>query len=297
MPHSRTRQAIATRRRYTQERCTAASAGATRAGGHGLDDCTARQVELRALLALYLFNTEVVLFGDWPNRVVIRPQRVSTITYYDSIVSPRRDHLVLISHAPDNLVGYLGRAGRCHVPGLRSGSTAPTRRGYRCYDFAHVPTGALLTVTSDPLGPDRVRAGVARREADRIAGCDAVLSDDEQQEASKLPAMTADAKRLLAALTVRTNLVDPARRWYLGAWFNQDRRRLIGQDDHWDLEWFGGYPCADDLVACLTDPVIGIAAATARSLGPSGYQLSLGDARLTIRAWTTHCIHHANNAV
>ena len=275
------------RHRYTQEKPRAISAGISHADGHGLDDCTARQRDLRAVLALYLFNTEPVVFGRWPRQTRIRPERMSTITCYDSVVSPRHDQLVLVSHAPDNVIQYFGRDGHSPIPGLRPGATERTARGCRCYDYVHMPSGALLTVTSDKLGPDQNRVALARSRADAIAAGDAELTPAEQDDAKALPRMTADAKRLLAGLAVRTNLANPDDTWYLGAWFDQERRRLIGEGDHWDLEWFGGYPSAHDLVECLTDRMIGIARVSARFLGPPGYQLTLGTAHLTIRAWAT----------
>jgi hypothetical protein len=275
------------RHRYTQEKPKAISAEITHADGHGLDDCTARQRDLRAMLALYVFNSEPVVIGRWPRETRIRPEHMSTITCYDSVVSPRHDHLVLVSHAPDNVIQYLEKNGHSPIPGLRPGAVEPTARGYRCYDFVHMPTGALLTVTSDKLGPDQDRVALARSHADAIAGADAELTPAERDVLKALPTMTAGAKRLLAGLAVRTNLANPDGTWYLGAWFDQDRRRLIGEGDHWDLEWFGGYPSAHDLVACLTDRMIGIAGISARFLGPPGYQLRLGTAHLTVRAWAT----------
>lgn len=290
MPHSKTRRAIALRRKYTQEKTKSAAAGVARAGGLGLDECTARQQDLRATLALLLFNTETVMIGRWPKpQMVIRPEHVSTITCYDSVVSPRRDHLVLVSHAPDNVADYFAKEGRGSVAGFRRGAMAPTERGYRCYDLVYVPTGALLTVTSDKHGPDPARVAVGQARAAALSAGGTELTHEERCDVAALPGMSPDAKRLLAGLAVRANLVDPYGRWYLGAWFGQDKRRLIGSDDHWDMEWFGGYPSADDLVACLTDPKIGIRGGSARSIGPSHHQLSLGDARLTIRAWTTRC--------
>ncbi|MFI1280210.1 hypothetical protein ACH4U5_05505 [Streptomyces sp. NPDC020858] len=109
---------------------------------------------------------------------------------------------------------------------------------------------------------------------------------------SLVPAMTGDARRLLAGLVTRYTLEDPAGQWAT-SWdgdpldrpgdLREERlpfregvqRRLWGTGDHWELQWTG-YPYPEDLATALTDPTVGVSGTRLGRLRHGRYEASLG---------------------
>ncbi|MEV6242653.1 hypothetical protein [Lentzea sp. NPDC051838] len=229
--------------------------------GLGLDSCSASQRELRALLALHVFNAGTL--GAPPAR-----RCLDALTCYDLIMSPRHDELVIFATAPDNVAGRLvGSSPSSGLPGLR----IECRPAGDIFRLVHLPTGARLTISrrDEPPSCDAAEHEHGWDTRGWLTVKDP-LGQQEITDLAALPPRSPEMAELLGAILVRVATRDPAQRWAIGTWFHdplgrdreQERsgsglRRLWGANDHWELEW-GGYPSADDLVLSLTDPEIGL---------------------------------------
>jgi len=288
MPHSTRRKAAATRAGTSGERLRAAAAGISRGNRLGFDECTPAQTELRAMLALHLFNC---------GKQSALPGRSSAhfLTWYTIIMSPRYDDLVLISSAPENVCGYLvqedGDQEFNEIPGLRLES-----RGAHIFSLKlrHMATGATMTVTDNRNG----RHGKATDPGQhwrQFATLDTPLTDTEKRFLAGLPQPYPDARHLLAALVARFSATDQRRRWALAQWYSDPlrrpdapkhpwadeiSRRLAGDGDNWDLRW-DSHPRPEDIVGALTDPVTGLAGARASKAG-GDYVIAYRSARLAV---------------
>ncbi|MGY5118339.1 hypothetical protein ACWC2H_21145 [Streptomyces sp. 900105755] len=287
MPSTLRRQSAHLRASYTRETPRLAAPGIARRGHHtpspgsglGLDACTAQQRRLRALLALGMFNHGPTSL--WPRHVSL-----ADITRYTLVLSPRYDDLVITTRAPYNVTCWLvGRDlhPQIGLPGLRVESSH--NEGWR---LRHLPTGAAITVTDHYDG----RLQGPPDEGSNYAGLwtnDTPVTDEEHATISALPHLDTATETLLAALTVRLCTQAPDGSWDIGMWFNDptdrpDRghahhRRLHAEDGqctlHWDSE-----PHPEDLLAALTDPVIGLAGTTSH-LTRDGWLVHYGRACLT----------------
>lgn len=267
MPSSLRRRAAQIRRRYTGEKDTAARAGVGRDGSHGLDECSPAQAQLRSLIALGFLNSTHSDLG-WS---------LSVLSAYTTTVSPRYDRLVLVADAPTNVAEHLvpNDRGNPGLPGLRHDLYLFNERAEDDYNITHVlrhlPTGGRIVVTDHPAG----KVTGEPRETVRtrlMLPVDVQLRPAEEALLRAAPPMSASTRTLLAAVFCRRSTRDPAGGWALGSWFydplnRTDRgaasgdRRLTGTGDTWELRWTG-YPYLVDVIACLTDPAIGLAGLT-----------------------------------
>lgn len=206
MPHSGLRSTAAERASYTREVATAAAHGVTRDLAFGLDACPPRQQQLRAVLALAIFNCG--RRSAWPRQTPLHE-----LSIYTFAISPRRDELVIITEAPHNIVGRLvprDRLPEWGLPGLRV-----KRESGNGAELVHLPTGARMTVTRD-------RAGRLDNDATpptRLWRDDHPLTKEECTVLKSLPAMSAQAQTLLGALTTRMSTKDPSGSWDIAMWF------------------------------------------------------------------------------
>lgn len=276
--HSPRRSAAAIRRAFTGEHKQAAAEAVPRSRSHlGLDSHDQGQQQLRALLALGVFNTG--LLQRWPGM-----WGMGSLIHYDLILSPRHDDLVLITPTPSNVLQYLVPRGRpMGLPGLRLQEARAD-----AFVLRHLVTGARMTVTDRPPVP---AVDGDFDEGRRVWGMQDGLSGYEQEALANVPPMTDGALALLSGLMSRIGLCDPDRRWGLGNWFadpldrphawNSVGRRLWGHGDRWELTW-GSFPFREDVAMALTDAQAGIAGAQAVQ-GRQGWDVRLGGAVLALR--------------
>jgi hypothetical protein len=275
---------------YTGETVHSAARGVT-ATSHGLDDCSPAQRDLRAMLALYLFNAGSI--GAPPAW-----RHLHILTAYDLTISPRFDDLVIFTHAPDNVTCYLvSRAGRLAMPGMR----LDARPNGGTFRLLHLPTGGRITITSRTETtldrPDNGSTVDGWSTRDWMTPA-VPLSTGERTELAAIPDRSPDMARLLAAIMVRISTADPQRRWALGTWnwdpLRRDQntvhrgdaiRRLWGAADDWGMRW-DPYPYHADVIASLTDSVIGLDGVRVVDEAPN-YWIESGTARLEIGSWST----------
>ncbi|MFF0481804.1 hypothetical protein [Streptomyces sp. NPDC004435] len=250
----------------------------------GLDDCRPEQRAFRVLFALGYFNNDPHAYegpAGW---------HVSVLSAYTVTLSPRRDRLVIIADVPDNVTRRLlrGPAGGSGLPGLRF----VEHRGSSSYVLRHLPTGAELVVTGNASGKPEGR--VSEPHFDTLSTA-VPVTEVEAEQLRRVPEATEDAQRLLAGVLTRITARDPHRCWAIGNWFydpltrpgwldmdHRQHRTLRGRGDHWVLSW-GAIPYASDLVASVTDPVIGIAGA-GRERDGGDTVITLGTASLRLRS-------------
>ncbi|MEV4600797.1 hypothetical protein AB0K15_25800 [Amycolatopsis sp. NPDC049253] len=295
MPESLRRKLRDIRRSYTGEDKASAAAGVGR-GGLGLDLCSPQQRRFRALLALFLFNANV------PDTPFDDQHSANAFLAYTMTVSPRFDTLVcLVPGAVENAVGrLLASPGpdslQYGVPGLRVEAAVD----FRTYHLVHLPTGAKMVVASRPDFPllsDIQNAGphLDTWSANTFVGADIPLADVEREALSRLPAMPAGIERILAALVTRLDARDPARKWAVGNWWYDPLGRpfppgyrhngkisLWGQRPKWALRW-NGWPRPEDIVGCLTAPIVGVDRLTARQLSPAEFVIELDGCSLSLK--------------
>ncbi|MFE9132162.1 hypothetical protein ACFYOF_43285 [Streptomyces sp. NPDC007148] len=287
MPASPRRHAARLRAAYTRETPSLAAPGISRCdrgvaslrSSLGLDACTAPQRRLRALLALGMFNHGPTSL--WPRRISL-----ADVTRYSLVVSARHDDLVITARAPYNVTCWLvGRDNHPHVglPGLRVEDSYDD--GWR---LRHLPTGATMTVTGHRHGHLQ-----GPHDPGSNSYClwttDVPVNDEEHARLNVLPDLTDDTETLLAALTVRLCAHAPDGSWDVGLWYydltdrpkrgHAHHRRLLVDGDQCTLHWDSD-PHPEDLVAALTDPVIGLPGAVARPTF-DGWLLQYGRACLT----------------
>ncbi|MFF5407854.1 hypothetical protein ACFY8K_33930 [Streptomyces misionensis] len=280
MAHSPRRSVAAIRRAFTGEHKQAAAEAVPRSSGHlGLDSRDPGQQQLRALLALGVFNTGRL--QRWPGM-----WGMGSLIHYDLVLSPRHDDLVLITPTPSNVLPYLvPRRGRSMgLPGLRLQEAKAD-----AFVLRHLVTGARVTVTDRPPVP---AFDADFEEGRRVWGMQDGLTGHEQEALADVPPMTDDALALLSGLMSRIGLCDPNRRWALGNWFadpldrphawNSVGRCLWGHGDRWELTW-GSFPFHEDVAMALTDAQAGIAGAQAVQ-ARRGWDVRLGGAVLALRA-------------
>ncbi|MEV7617016.1 hypothetical protein [Streptomyces sp. NPDC089799] len=277
MPHTQHRALARERAFFTGETPATAAAETTRSGSLGIDDCSPAQRRLRALLALAVFNTGPLSAGLWTTSL-------ADLSAYTVVMSPRRDKLVLISNAPDNIATRLlprdDKQTLC-LPGMRL-----LRLAEHGAAMLHLPTGAVVLATSR-------RDGTLDDLADERHShwtTDHPMTDRESILLASLPHLTADTETLLAAVFVRMWMRSAD--WDLAGWFcpaasrNDDERalrhyrRLDGAGDHWSLTWTS-WPHPDDLVAALTHPAAGLASVTVVR-HPGYYEAHYGTASLRL---------------
>jgi hypothetical protein len=206
MPGTGRKALAAIRAEYTREVPAQAEFGIARGGALGLDECTEEQQRLRALIALGVLNYGLTQAppGRWG--------MLYRLPGYSIVFSPLWNRFVLIfpgEREPDKMVNYLvpGPDGSFGLPGLR---ICARRRNGRTIVCRHLPTGALLEITSL-----KVREPLSARESlppDQLRD----LTGHERQALAELPPMTRDARRLLAALAVRLTTCDAHGRWAVG---------------------------------------------------------------------------------
>ncbi|HEY3690471.1 MAG TPA: hypothetical protein VGL46_09225 [Pseudonocardiaceae bacterium] len=259
-PEARQRDREAIRAAYTGEPTWAAQRGLA-PSDLGLDSCAVAQRELRALLALHVFNAG--LRGAPPAW-----RSVHTITAYDVTLSPRHDDLVIYTNAPDNLTGwFLGASDDSGLPGLR----LECRPAGGVFRLAHLPTGARMTITSgeEPPPCDSTDHEHGWPTRNWCTG-DTPPRRDELTSLASLPPRSQDMTTLLAAMFTRLATRDPRGRWDIGSWWSdplgrvpvldkagETTRTLWGAHDHWTLGWWD-HPREEDLMLSLTDPEVGL---------------------------------------
>ncbi|MFF1901922.1 hypothetical protein [Kitasatospora sp. NPDC058218] len=280
MSHSTARVRGIQRSAFTGEHPITARTGLGR-GSIGLDECSPAQAHLRALLAFGWFNQGILAapgFDWW----------LGSTLNYGTVISPRYDHLVLIVSAAPNVADQLAASPSWSgIPGLRLERTV----GWKTVLLRHLPTGASLEITelSQPKAP-RQTGDVLRLQ--RLRSVEQPVTREEQDKLDTLPQMTVAARRLLAAVAIRSTLRDPEGSWHVHWCHNtlkrprgrNDRaeRRLWGSGNLWCLEWMS-YPYPSDLIAAMSHPVAGLAGIDIQQDGSSwvltyeGAQLRLYD--------------------
>lgn len=274
---------------YTAETLPAAMAGVASGGNLGLDSCNPAQAELRALLALHLFNVGAA--SVFPGHSF-----VFALSWYRITVSPRYNDLVLITDEPDTVIGYMVRQIQDvyfgELPGLRVESYDESPSGFR---LRHLPTGATITVTADENGHlARATRCPADYRSGRFANVHVPMSTSENDVLNRLAQPTTpDVRTLLAALVARFSAVDAQGRWAIGLWCRDplrrpdppeppDRisRRLWGHGEEWEMRW-NYHPRIEDISGALTDPVAGLRGAHVVRCG-GDQVISYGSARLIV---------------
>ncbi|MDT8916082.1 hypothetical protein [Amycolatopsis sp. PS_44_ISF1] len=270
MPSSSRRNLRDIRRSYTGEDKASAEAGVSR-DGLGLDRCSPQQRRFRALLAIYLFNANV------PDTPFDTQHSATAFLSYTMTVSPWFNTFVcVVPGAAENAVGRLLASSarddlRYGVPGLRVAAGID----FGTYHLAHLPTGAKMVVTRrtdfPPLS-ELQRLGPYRKtwSSEHYVGAEVPMAEVEHEALSRVPSMPSGMERILAALVARLDVRDPSDKWALGLWWydpllrpsthdHQRRHRfaLWGQGPKWELRW-NGWPQPEDVIACLTAPVIGV---------------------------------------
>ncbi|WP_329072777.1 hypothetical protein [Amycolatopsis sp. NBC_01480] len=292
MPSSSRRKLRDIRRSYTGEDKVSAEAGVGR-GDLGLDRCSPQQRRFRAVLAVYLFNANV------PDTPFDTQHSATAFLSYTMTVSPWFDTFAcVVPGAVENVVGRLlaspGNGDLQYgVPGLRVVAAVD----FGTYHLVHLPTGAKMVIARRPDFPplsEVQRHGPYGEtwSARHYVGAEIPLAAVEHEALSRLPSMPSGIERILAALVTRLDAHDPSDKWAIGMWWydpllrpnNQSYRRshrfvLWGQGPKWELRW-NGWPLPEDVIACLTAPIIGVPglAATLRFPPNSGQvfkQLSL----------------------
>lgn len=277
----------AARARYLGEEAVSAryAVGSNRSAV--IDECSTAQQSVRALLALLALNymvLETYRFNHTPAAPIIS---------YSFHVSPRREALVIVSRAPDNIGRRLLDA---HM-GFRFAGDAMNADGSRTYCLDHVSFKTSVFSTSD--AGTLQGAQIAERSENEPPfhehGLGLAPSREESEAAAYIDRLDADARVLLAALFVRLAASD-RRTWAVGEfwwdplsrpyWRNRrdargERRSLRNDGKDWTLRW-DGPPFPRDVVAALTDPVCGLRGATAHSQGRE-YEIVFGSARLLLR--------------
>ncbi|GDY52234.1 hypothetical protein SVIO_028570 [Streptomyces violaceusniger] len=197
MSNSMKKRTAHARKAYSGEVYEAALAGIPNDRTHGLDSCTPGQRKMNALLALGLFNRGEQ--GAPPAKWML-----STLTWYTITVSPRWNHLVFITDAPDNVTRYLVPHGDStpRLPGMRLRAI----HDYRTYALEHVPTGARLVVSSRSDGKTH-----GERESSHFdfRTLDDPLDPVEERQLADVPPMGDAAQTLLAGMAVRMSMTDP----------------------------------------------------------------------------------------
>ncbi|MFC9735269.1 hypothetical protein ACFWGM_36865 [Streptomyces roseolus] len=267
---------------YTGETLTSAKSGVARNRSLGLDDCLPAQRAFRFLLALGYLNNDPRAYegpAGW---------HVAVLSAYTVTFSPRWNRLVIIADVPDNVTRRLlrGPVGGSGLPGLRF----LEHRG-SSYVLRHLPTGAELVITGNASGRPEGRLSEPHFDALSTA---VPVTEAEAGQLHGVPEATEDAQRLLAGVLTRVTARDPHRSWAIGNWFydpltrpgwldmnHRQYRTLLGRGDHWVLSW-GAIPYESDLVAALTDPVVGIAGA-GRERDSGDTVVTLGGATLRLR--------------
>ncbi len=294
MPASTRRVFREIRQSYTGEDDQAAKAGVGRKE-IGLFRCSPHQRRFRALLALSLFNFN----SAGRQHPMVSVYNANTFLAYTMTVSPRYDQLALIvPSATENAVGrLLGSPDylQCGVPGLRLASIgrALGRSFGECFHLLHLPTGARAVVTASSNFTSKSVTG--GEIAGGYPGLDTPLADVEQDALNRIPPMSAEIESILAALVSSLNVRDPNGSWATGMWwwdpFGRPKRaglapsyerysQLWGSGRTWELRW-NGFPYPEDLVACLTSPIIGLAGVSHTRVGDR-WQLRSGSSALTL---------------
>jgi len=271
-----------------------------------IDECSAAQRDVRALMAMYALNHD-----PYNRERLFNDTALAALTTYDFILSPRHDELVIVSNAPDNIAHRLLGSPL----GLRFVDEAETEQENRIYRMAHFSSGARVTSTSakNLLGSGKTASGDAAPDGlnpgyDFAPGkhLDRPLTPNELASADWLGKLNPDFKALLAGLFVRLcareiALVegDDRPRWAVGNfywdplrrepaewWARQrphSRVRLRRLRSVLELRW-SGPPFPSDIADALTDPVCGLRGATARpEFDGREYIVTYGRVRLLLR--------------
>lgn len=274
---------------YTEESMRSALAGVAPDGSLGLDACSPGQAELRALLALHLFNAGAA--SAFPAHSF-----VFALSWYRITVSPRYHDLVLITDEPDKVMSYIVRQTQDvhfgELAGLRVESFDKSVSGFR---LRHLPTGASITVTADESGHlGHTATCPADYGSGRLANLDVPISTAEKDVLNRLmEPTTPDVRTLLAALVARFSAVDVCGQWAVGLWYRDPlrrpnsperpehmSRRLWGDGEEWEMRW-NYHPRIEDISGALTDPVAGLRGAHVVRRG-GDHVISYRGARLTV---------------
>lgn len=293
MPASSRRTLRDIRRTYTGEDKTAAGAGVGR-GDLGVTRCSSEQRRFRAALAVHLFNDD---YGAGPFSATGLHSARAFLSYTMTL-SPRYDELVcLVPGALENVLGRLMSSSTDpdhRVPGLRLAAAAD----YQVYYLVDLITGGRLTLAKQSSYPSiaAIHGGGRSRSSSPVReypGLDTAISPAERAARAQVPSMRAEIEILLAALVACLDARDPAGNWALGMWWTDPLRRpypadhggrmsLWGSGRRWELRW-AEHPYPDDIVGCLTDPIVGVPEASAVRLSAYDYEIRLGSSVLSLR--------------
>jgi hypothetical protein len=257
-----------------------------------IDECSPAQSSVRALLALLALNDEPL------EKYPFNHTNAAGLVTYSFTLSPRRDALLIVSQAPDNIARRIPKA----KAGFRFAGEVRTTAGEHVHRLDHVPTGAVVISTSDrgTLGG----ALFAMRE-DMAPFTDQTLdvpvTAQEHGLCEYVNGLDGDVLALLAALFVRLSASD-RRTWAVGEffwdpldrppapWRDQDplrdgHRSLRDVGGAWELRWTGP-PFPGDIVSALTHRVCGLRGAQAHGeVDALEREIVFGKARLLLRPY------------
>lgn len=257
-----------------------------------IDECSSAQCSVRALLALLALNDEPL------EKYPFNHTNASGLVTYSFTLSPRRDALLIVSRAPDNIARRILGADA----GFRFAGEARTTAGEDIYRLEHVPSGAVVISTSD-RGTLKATRFAMREDMPPFTdqNLDVSVTAQEQQLCEYVDGLDGDVRALLAALFVRLSASD-RRTWAVGEFFwdplhrppapwwdtdpLHDRHRSLREvGGTWELRW-SGPPFPGDIVSALTHPVFGLRGAQPRGeLGAPEREIVFGEALLLLRPY------------
>ncbi|MFE3983093.1 hypothetical protein ACFXPR_01290 [Nocardia tengchongensis] len=258
----------------------------------GLDRCSVDQRRFRAIMSLFLLNTDTPPrdVAESPAHKVIRYSSISSLLCYTMTFSPQYDEFVVLSDMPDHIIQSV------RMPGLRRNCIGNNEDWLL---LTQVTTGAHVRFCPWAQDhPSHKRDLKVRSHHFHNLPAELDLRADEQEALDAIPEMDPDSERLLAGLVSRLWLSSRREGWAVSgltwdalARFHKPSggrpdfhfRYLWGSGAEWILRWGGlqSVPAAD-VARALTHVAIGIEGAYAIHRGPHRSEVHLGQARLVL---------------
>ncbi|MEU8898975.1 hypothetical protein [Nocardia sp. NPDC048505] len=266
--------------------------GSSKAYDLGFDRCLAAQQRFRAIMSLFLLNTDEppLDVDESPAHKLIRHKSISRLLCYTMTFSPQYDEFMILSDMPDHIIQSV------RMPGLRRHCIGDKQDSLL---LSHVPTGARVRFcrweTSHPSHRRDLRVYPLHFND---VPADTALVDEERAALEAVPEMHPDSERLLAGLVSRVWLSSKREGWAVSGltWDALGRsfepfetqpdfhfRYLWGSGTEWLLRWsgWGSVPTAD-VARALTHDHVGLEGARAVHDGPNRSVVRLGHARLVL---------------
>ncbi|MGW4248288.1 hypothetical protein [Nocardia sp. NPDC004722] len=258
----------------------------------GFDRCPAAQRRFRAIMALFLLNTDEPPLDvvESPAHKLVRRQSISRLLCYTMTFSPQYDEFMILSDMPDHIIQSV------RMPGLRRNCVGDNQDSLL---LTHAPTGAHVRfVPWEQFHPSHRRDLKVYPLHFNDLPAEASLTEKEQAALDAVPEMHPDSERLLAGLVARLWASSQREGWTvsgltwdaLGRMFESPSagpdfhfRYLWGSGTEWILRWGGlaSVPAAD-VAQALTHRNIGIEGAHVVHHGSNRSEVRLGDAALVL---------------